>query len=208
MQKSFAHLFEGPNPSIIVFDCDYTLYPYDCDREYVAPFKLQMFGVTDCYGRWCDPFPHVSEILGAIVDAGIPVAFLSRNPSAVPLENLLRTIPLRSTTKGKTLWDAMPNRDYFHAYSAGGYGKGKDKHFAALRAVTDIHPKQMLFFDDMKDNIVAAAAQGTTSVLLGKSGLTWAAFTDGLRGWRESVTKIEAAATAAEKHPTEQHGPA
>ena len=65
----------------------------------------------------------------------------------------------------------------------------------------------MLFFDDLPENIEAAAAQGTTGVLLGKLGLTWPAFTAGMRGWRDCIKKIEAAAAPAEKHPV-QNGPA
>jgi hypothetical protein len=140
------------------------------------------------------------------MDASIPVAFLSRNPSADAVENLLRTIPLYSKKQGTlSLWSAMPSKAYFHAYSSGSYGKGKDRHFAALTATTGIQPTQMLFFDDMKDNIEAAAAQGTTGVLLGKKGMTWAAFQTGITGWRERLEKIETAQPVPEEHPPTAH---
>jgi len=196
-----AEILNGRNPSIMVFDCDWTLYPYDCDKECIAPFQRRPHGIVDRWGRWADPYPDVPHILGAIVDAGIPVAFLSRNPSAGPLEQLLRTLPMVSSKiPGGCFWDAMRGPECFHAYSNSGntFTKGKDRHFAALMAATGIHANQMLFFDDMPDNIKAAAAQGTTSILLGKSGLTWAAFAAGITGWRERMKKIEAAEGARE----------
>lgn len=210
MPPQASEILNGRKPAVIVFDCDWTLYPYDCDKDRGAPFTRNLSGVNDFWGRWSDPYPDVPHILGAILDAEIPVAFLSRNPSADAVENLLRTIPLYSKKRGTlSLWAAMPNRTYFHAYSAGGVGKGKDRHFAELRMITGIPFNQMLFFDDMKDNIEAAAAQGTTGVLLGRPGLTWAAFTAGITGWRERLEKIEAAKAPAEQHPpTAQNGAA
>jgi HAD superfamily hydrolase (TIGR01509 family) len=209
MSEQLSDILNGRKPSIIAFDCDWTLYPYDCDKDRIAPFQKTAYGLVDMWGQRSEPYPDVSSIMSAIVDAEIPVAFLSRNPSADSVENLLRTIPLYSVTRGTlSVWDAMPNRDYFHAYSArsaGGYGKGKDRHFAALMAATGVHPNHILFFDDMKDNIDAAAAQGTTSILLGKPGLTWSAFIAGITGWRERLKKIEAGAVI-EEH-TDHHGP-
>jgi hypothetical protein len=202
-KPSPADILNGRNPSILVFDCDWTLYPYDCDKDCIAPFQRRPHGIVDRWGRWADPYPDAPYILGAIVDAGIPVAFLSRNPSAGPLEQLLRTLPMVSSSKpGGCFWDAMRGPGYFHAYSNSGnaFTKGKDRHFAALRAATGVHPNHMLFFDDMPDNIQAAAAQGTTGILLGKPGLTWAAFTAGITGWREHLKKIEAAEAGAEAH--------
>lgn len=206
----FPDLLTGPTPSILVFDCDWTLYPYDCDKDCVSPFERTSHGVVDFWGRWADPYPHVPSIFGAIIDAEIPVAFLSRNPSADAVRNLLQTISVQSKRLGTvSLWDSIPTPDYFHAYSSNGYGKGKDRHFAALKSSTGIPYRNLLFFDDLKDNIDAAAAQGTTSVLLGKSGLTWAAFADGIRGWRGRIEKIEGVQPAAEQHPpTAQNGSA
>jgi hypothetical protein len=197
----YPDLFTGLNPAAIVFDCDYTLYPYDCDKDYLSPFTMTPSGLIDYYGRLCNPFPDISHMVGAIVDAGIPVAFLSRNPSAGPLENLLHTIPVYSKKGVKTLWEAMPSRDYFHAYSTGGFGKGKDKHFAALKALTGITQEQVIFFDDMPDNIQAATTKGATAILVGKSGATWDALNAGITSWRAkqaAPTKIEGGAARAE----------
>ena len=185
---AMAALNSGANPALLVFDCDWTLYPYDCDKHRMAPFSNCPFGegIFDRFYRKSDPYKSVPAIFGAIADSGIPVAFLSRNPSAFQVRNLLSTIPCQTKVSPtpKTLWDTMPSHHYFHAYSSDGVGSGKDRHFAAIRGVCGTEFKNMLFFDDLPENIVAAQRQGTTSVLLGKSGLSLQAFLAGVEGWR------------------------
>ncbi len=126
--------------------------------------------------------------MGALVDAGVSVAYASRNPSAGPVEHLLRQSPIASTTlgPGASLWDALPSRALFHAYSRGGQGlRGKDKHFRAIQeAASGLPYEEMIFFDDLPENVACAEAQGTVSVQIGPSGLTWDALLEGLMRWR------------------------
>lgn len=180
-------IFSGKNPDLLVFDCDYTLWPFDCDKDVISPFTLSPFGsILERYGRSANPYCDVQKLFAGIVDAGIPVAFISRNPSAQYVEELLRCIKIITKTRGQiSLWDTMPSRDYFHAYSSGGVGRGKDRHFAALKKVSGILFHNMIFFDDLPENILAAQAQGTTSVLVGpKRGLNIEAMDAGIDLWR------------------------
>lgn len=177
-------------PRMVVFDCDWTLYPYDCDKDRIAPFQTTTTGICDRYYLNSNPYTHVSSIIGAFVDAGVIVAFLSRNPSANSIENLLKTIPLNCSSKeGASLWDAMPSRDYFHAYSSQGYGRGKDLHFKNLFHVSKIPPQATLFFDDLDDNIIAAEAIGIISVNVKNTGLDWNAVELGLERWQEKANE-------------------
>ena len=182
-----ARIFSGKNPALLVFDCDFTIWPFDCDKHVISPFRAIPFGgIIDRFGRLANPYGDVQMLFAGIVDAGIPVAFLSRNPSAKYLEELLRCILIYPKTKPPmSLWDAMPSREYFHAYSRDGAGKGKDKHFAALQKACNIPFHKMLFFDDLPENILAAQAQGTTAVLVGaKRGLNIEAMDAGIDLWR------------------------
>jgi magnesium-dependent phosphatase 1 len=182
-----ALLAGGEKPALVVLDADYTIWPFDCDKNVVAPFSASPYGgVYDGFGRPANPFNDVPAIVGALVDAGIPIAIASRNPSAGPVSELLKAIRISPTTKPEVtnLWAALPSPLYFHAYSSGGYGKGKDRHFATLHELTGIAYKDMLFFDDFTENTRAATAMGITSVLMGKRGLTVEAFEAGLAKWR------------------------
>ena len=188
-ERTRVALAEGPTPSLLIFDCDYTVWPFDCDKDVIAPFTTCPWsGVYDYYGRSSNAYHDVAGIFGAIIDAGIPVAFLSRNPSADSVSQLLHALPCLNKVGAveKHLWDAMPSPQYFHAYSSGGIGKGKDRHFAALQRVCGIPFTNMLFFDDQIDNIDAAAKSGVTSVHIRRAGLSVAAFICGIEGWRKN----------------------
>lgn len=179
------------NPSLLVFDCDWTIWPFDCDKDVIAPFsRSPNGGVFDYYSRGSNPYLEVPAIFSAAVKAGIPVAFLSRNPSAGPVEALLRSIEIlpRPREEPMFLWDAMPSREYFHCYSTNGFGNGKDLHFANLKKATGIPFSEMLFFDDLPANIDASRAQGTVSVQV-KSGVNERSVAAGLIVWRERKAK-------------------
>ena len=183
------HLQEGKVPALVVFDADYTLWPFDCDKDAMPPFYEEPpapCGPYDRYGRLSAPYIAVPHIIASLVDSGIPIAIASRNPSAGPVSELLRAITVRPGTKPEitNIWEALPSPLYFHAYSSGGYGKGKDRHFVTLRALTGIPFTEMLFFDDLPENIACAKAMGVTSVLITKEGLTINAFKEGLAEWR------------------------
>ena len=166
----------------------------------LAPFTPSPYGgVSDRFGRPANPFADVPAVFAALVDAGVPIAYASRNPSAGPVEALLRATAIAPRTRPhvRSLWDALPGRALFHAYSSAGHGRGKARHFAAIQAACGVAFRDMLFFDDLHDNIVHAQAQGTTSVHLGRRGLTVEALAAGIRGWRERHAGAGAAAAAA-----------
>jgi magnesium-dependent phosphatase 1 len=185
---------EGENPPMLVFDVDYTLWPFDCDNQVIAPFNRSPYGgVHDRFGRPANVFTEVSSIFAAAVDAGITVAIASRNPSAGPVESLLRATPMapRLRPELSCLWDAIPDRALFNAYSSGGM-KGKTKHFKEIQAVSGLPFGDMLFFDDIDENVLHARAMGVTAVRIERAGLTWAAVNKGIREWREARAALRA----------------
>lgn len=173
------------NPSAIVLDLDYTVWPFDCNKDVVAPFTMCEDGnIRDRYGRLANPYPDVPGIIAHIVNAGIPVIIASRNQSKGSIEALLRTIPIVCNDDNiNTIWDVLMLPTQFHAYSSDGIGKGKDKHFAAIYKDTLINFNRMIFYDDLPENIAAAKVQGTTSILV-TQGLTWKKFSEGIVAWR------------------------
>jgi magnesium-dependent phosphatase-1 len=202
---------EGENPAMLVFDVDYTLWPFDCDKEVIAPFSPSPYGGTyDRYGRYANVFHNVPSIFEAAVNAGIAVAIASRNPSAGPVESLLRATLMAPRTRPELtcLWDAIPDRALFHAYSSGGF-YGKIKHFRAIQEASCLSFTDMVFFDDMEENILSARVLGITGVKVDRAGLNWAAVIRGINEWRakkavialREATAVQSAAEAAD--PTE-----
>jgi len=197
-------------PDLFAFDLDYTIWPFDCDKNVVAPFHNDEYGnVFDRYGTCANPYPDVAYIIGTIIDYGIPIAFVSRNPSRNSILQLLNKIPIVTKRVGiKTLGDALCTDNLLQAYSSKGLSDAKNTHFAEIKKHTCINFNKMIFFDDLPQNIEAAKAQGTTSILVNRQeGLTWAKFTEGVEEWRarkiqkttlddlaiaiESITKTE-----------------
>ncbi len=119
-------------------------------------------------------------------------AIASRNPSFSSIAQLLACIMIPVDGEHKSVWSMLP-AGCFHAYSSGG-AKGKTAHFKRISQATGRPVSEMLFFDDMPENIQEATKQGATCVLVGqKTGLTMAAFMCGLAAaqQRQQQVKIE-----------------
>ena len=174
---------------LIVFDCDYTLWPFDCDKEVIAPFHAHVAGgIIDRSWRPANPFPEVRAVFEYIVQHKMSFAIASRNPSANSIAQLLSCIMIPVDGGHKSVWSMLP-AGCFHAYSSGG-AKGKTAHFKRISQATGRPVSEMLFFDDMPENIQEATKQGTTCVLVGqKTGLTMAAFMCGLEGFAVAQQK-------------------
>jgi magnesium-dependent phosphatase-1 len=182
---------------LLVFDCDYTLWPFDCDKEVIAPFHAHAGNIIDAYWRPANPFPEVSAVFEYILEHDIPFAIASRNQSAPSIRQLLQAIKIKNTN----IWNMLPG-GWFHAYSSGGM-KGKTLHFMNISQATGRPLSDMLFFDDLLENIKVASRLGVTSVHVSHlTGLTMAAFMCGIEGYAKAQRqKIEATAAAQEGPP-------
>ena len=185
---------------LIVFDCDYTLWPFDCGKELIAPFIPQGNRVVDRWWRLANPYPEVRTVFEYIHEHKMSFAIASRNPSADSIRQLLYAIKIKDTN----IWDMLP-AGCFHAYSSGG-AKGKTLHFTRISQATGRPLSDMLFFDDLSENIEVALRQGVTCVqILPRIGLTMSAFMWGLDRFskKKAAQKIEAATPIEESPPNE-----
>ena len=168
---------------LLVFDCDYTLWPGDCDKDFLAPFNSFEGNTYDRYWRVCNPYRDVREIFQEIADSGMQFAIASRNPSAKDIKQYLNAIMIDTREGRKSIWKLLPE-NFFYAHSSDGYGKGKDLHFKEIAEVSKVPFTDMIFFDDFEDNIEAARKQGTICVKIDKrDGLTMDAFRSGIEAW-------------------------
>jgi magnesium-dependent phosphatase 1 len=181
---------DGIKPELVIFDCDYTLWPFDCDKDVRAPYTIHENGlITDYMHRKSNPYPNVISIIEGLVDADIPIAYASRNPSEFQIEQLLKAIRIKPKNENKkhiqNMWDVIQSDSFFHAYSSYGGSSGKTKHFTAIQKETGISYSKMIFFDDLPENIWNARLLGITSVVVTqKNGLTWKDINVGFNAWR------------------------
>lgn len=162
-------------PPLLVFDLDYTLWPFDVDTDVSPPFTTRAGSVYDKRGRRCSPFPDVPAILARCASSPTVVAIASRTHDPDAAEALLRELG----------WWTLLGLDAgrFQAHPSRG-AKAKTGHFRDIFSATGYSAEDTLFFDDMHDNVEVGNDGGITSILLGHDGLTLKAFDAGLAAWR------------------------
>jgi len=181
----------GILPGLVVFDLDFTIWPFDCHKDREMPFTIKETNVYDYRGRLANCYPNIPSIIGFLVDNDVPIAYASRNPSRDHIIELLMKSVIQ-TKKGKTtLWDILPNPNYLQAYSSSYLGYAKNHHFNKLQIITGVDFNKMLFFDDLPQNIEQARTKGITSILLGKSGVTMELFKMGLKLYNDYHKPVE-----------------
>ena len=198
--QAVALLANGANPGLVVFDLDWTIWPYDCGCEVLPPFRTMPWGIVDRRGYSANPYTDVRGIMAALVDAGVPIAIASRNPDMAVLESLLRLITFECGRGTISIWDALPSPAYFRAHSSGGL-YAKTGHFAALKVASGVYYDQMLFFDDLAENIHHAKKLGVTGVNVVGTGMNWRALSDGLVKFRHARATAPAPAAAPAPAP-------
>ncbi|XP_007442919.2 magnesium-dependent phosphatase 1, partial [Python bivittatus] len=124
-------------PSLVVFDLDYTLWPFWVDTHVDPPFQKKSDGsVQDRNKRPVNLYPEVAEVLQQVQSKGIPMAAASR------------TGEIRGATQ---LLDLLGLNRYFLYTEI--YPGSKVTHFQRLSQRSGIPFHQMLFFDDENRNI-------------------------------------------------------
>jgi hypothetical protein len=59
------------------------------------------------------------------------------------------------------------------------------RHFMAIQDASGIPFNDMVFFDDLPENVAHAHTIGVTSIIVGRRGLTWDAMARGIDSWRQ-----------------------
>ncbi|KAI1283026.1 Magnesium-dependent phosphatase 1 [Halotydeus destructor] len=141
---------------LIVFDLDYTLWPFWVDTNITPPFKMASNGdAVDSQGGKCNPYPEVTAILIELKKLGYDIAIASRTHTPERARELTKLLK----------WDQY--FDYTEIYP----GK-KTAHFKEFKKNSKYDYKEMLFFDDERRNIQDLEAQGVISILV-ENGVNW-----------------------------------
>lgn len=172
----------GALPKLIVFDLDYTLWPFWSDTHLTPPLKAQPAGLTvkDRYGESFGFYSEVGGILAAIKEHGILIGIASRTSRpdlAGEMLDKLRIPVAGEEGQGK----GKKARDFFDHEEI--YPGSKVTHFKRLHKATGLDYAEMLFFDDESRNRDTESL-GVTMQLV-RDGVTKAEIERGVEAWRK-----------------------
>uniref|UniRef100_A0A1W7RFV8 Magnesium-dependent phosphatase 1 n=1 Tax=Agkistrodon contortrix contortrix TaxID=8713 RepID=A0A1W7RFV8_AGKCO len=153
-------------PALVVFDLDYTLWPFWVDTHVDPPFQKKSDGsVQDRNKRPVNLYPEVPEVLHQLESEGIAMATASRTGEIQGAKQLLDLFDL--------------NR-YFRYTEI--YPGSKITHFQRLKQQTGIPFHQMLFFDDESRNIRDVSTLGVVCVAVPR-GMTLSLLREGMENF-------------------------
>ncbi|KAI0176462.1 magnesium-dependent phosphatase [Hypoxylon sp. FL1284] len=191
-----------PLPRAVVFDLDYTLWPFWVDTHVYPPVRPSAAHdrCTDKVGETFAFYDDVPAVLRGLARAGVRLGVASRTSSPElgrELLKLLHVPPLssvleKSGSRGDDGIVVLPEaggkkektRKAIDLFDAGLeiYPSSKIRHFEALARKTGIPHSEMLFFDDESRNRDTESL-GVTMWLV-RDGVTWAEVVDGIQEWR------------------------
>lgn len=187
----------GRLPSLIVFDLDYTLWPFWVDTH-VSGSKLtpaphsSNTAVLDRVGESFAFYPDVPAILHALPALGVQVGVASRTCAPDLARDMLKLLhvhapPAAATgleTKKKSGSGSGGSKKAIDCFDAGLqiYPGSKITHMQKLHKDSGVPYEEVLFFDDESRNRDTEGL-GVTMWLI-KDGVTWGEIEAGVREWR------------------------
>ncbi|KAL7941553.1 acid phosphatase domain-containing protein [Trichoderma barbatum] len=184
-----------PFPRLIVFDLDYTLWPFWVDTHVTPPLKINSShtGAADRTGEEFAFFSEVPEILAVLPYLNYPnkikLGVASRTSAPGLARELLKGIHIPPTSSfadedANNKKAAGKKKVSYDAFDGGLeiYPGSKIKHFEALQKRTGIRFEDMLFFDDESRNRETEKL-GLTMKLV-TDGVTWEEIGKGVELWR------------------------
>lgn len=155
-------------PKIIVFDLDYTLWPFWVDTHVTPPFKKgAQKKIVDSHGHTIRHYPDVPDVLKRLSEEGYELGVASRT----------------SEIKGaKQLLDLFGWKKYFKYVEI--FPGSKVTHFSNIRKNSQVEYKDMIFFDDEHRNIVDVGKLGVHAVFVG-DGVTHRVIEEALQSFNK-----------------------
>ncbi|XP_035221580.1 magnesium-dependent phosphatase 1-like [Stegodyphus dumicola] len=153
---------------LVVFDLDYTLWPFWVDTNLTSPFKKENNSVIDGCGKKIKYYPEVPEVLEKLKQEGYILGVASRTDWPEGARKLLK---LFDWNKYFTYTEIYPGR--------------KTTHFRRMHEESGIPYSEMLFFDDEQRNISDLKAIGVKSILV-NDGVNLKIVEDALKSFKTS----------------------
>ncbi|KAJ4451524.1 hypothetical protein ANN_02988 [Periplaneta americana] len=158
MQQFVPHqIEEWKKPGLVVFDLDFTLWPFRVDKNARSPFNVSKKGnVIDTRGKVFKTFPEVPQLLATLSENGFNLAVASRIEDISGAYQLLQLFEITQ---------------YFHYKEI--YPGTKTVHFKHLHVKTGLEYDRMIFFDDDKRNVRDISRLGVTVIQVPEGGLSF-----------------------------------
>ncbi|KAG8193762.1 hypothetical protein JTE90_005058 [Oedothorax gibbosus] len=134
---------------LIVFDLDYTLWPFWVDTHVRGPFKIRNDQVVDGSGQKIKFYPEVPAILESLKSKGYILGIASRTEWP---EGARKLLLLFGWSEYFTHQEIYPGR--------------KTTNFKKIKDASGVQYSDMLFFDDEVRNITDLTAIGVKSILV------------------------------------------
>ncbi|KAI9838348.1 MAG: hypothetical protein M1819_005616 [Sarea resinae] len=169
----------GALPKMIVFDLDYTLWPFWVDTHVTPPLKAKDNN-SRAEDRWGESFTFyqdVPQILQDLQEGQILVGAASRTAAPALARDMLNLLHVAPSNR-----KAFEYFDYMEIYPG-----SKKTHFNKLHKRSGIAYQDMLFFDDESRNRNVEEL-GVTMRLV-RDGVTKEEIDLGVRAWRKRNSK-------------------
>ncbi|CAD5117576.1 DgyrCDS6334 [Dimorphilus gyrociliatus] len=155
-------------PQVIVFDLDYTLWPFYVDCEVTPPFQVVKDVVLDRNKHEVKHYYEVLPVLEKLGNEGYELAIASRTGEVAGAKSLMN------------LFGWMP---YFKEQNIQIYPGDKKRHFDNIQRATKVPYNRMIFFDDEWRNIRSVSELGVTCVYV-KKGISIAELKRGFEEYK------------------------
>ncbi|WAR12134.1 MGDP1-like protein [Mya arenaria] len=163
----------GPRkPKMVVFDLDYTLWPFWVDTHVDPPFQKRKSGeIVDRHGRVVKPFRDVPKVLAKLKQDGYIIAVASRTACTQEANSLC----------------ALFDWDQYFSYKEI-YPGCKITHFNKFKKNSGIDFEDMLFFDDEYRNIRDLSKVGVTCYYIDENiGVTEGVIEEGFQQFADGI---------------------
>ncbi|KAF2690040.1 magnesium-dependent phosphatase-1 [Lentithecium fluviatile CBS 122367] len=173
-----------PLPKMVVFDLDYTLWPFWVDTHVTGPIKAQEGGlkVKDRFGEAYSFYPDVGGVLDALKQKSIIIAAASRTHAPDLGREMLKLLKIPSSSSSSS----QRAIDYFDHLQI--YPGSKTTHFERIHRDTGIAYEEMLFFDDEARN-KNVEVLGVVMWLV-RDGVMREEVDKGVRSWRKRNRRV------------------
>ncbi|KAF3768077.1 magnesium-dependent phosphatase-1, partial [Cryphonectria parasitica EP155] len=178
----------GPLPKLVVFDLDYTLWPFWVDTHVNGSIKtVPGSNNTACADRIGEEFAFYRDVPGvlyALPQLGMRVGVASRTSAADLARDMLKLLHIHppAPEDGKKAGKTRKALDMFDA-GLQIYPGSKLTHMQKLQKETGLPYEEFLFFDDESRNRETESL-GVTMCLV-RDGVTWGELERGVREWRK-----------------------